>query len=177
MRARDFVLLLASIFLIGAVAGVARAFVGAPPWLVNVGIAVLATVAVFSLDRGRPARAPRPAGAPYVSPYEVRFDDVSITVSRQGTADARVAWAELVTVGVRIDEAFLPEPWWLLFGPELRGVQYPSSARGAREMLHELQQRLPGFDNAALIRAMGMMSGGVVLWERAPKAPVSARPS
>ena len=177
MRARDFVLLLASIFLIGAVGGVAQAVVGAPPWLVKLGIGVLATVAVFSLDRGKPARAPRPARAPSVSPYEVRFDDVSIVVSREGTADARVAWADLVTVGVRIDDAFLPEPWWLLFVPTLAGIQYPSSARGASEMLHELQRRLPGFDNAELIRAMGMMSGGVVLWERPPAAPVSSRPS
>jgi hypothetical protein len=130
---------------------------------------VLTVAAVLYLDRRRPSRAPRPAGRPYVSPYEVRFDDVSIIVSRQGAADECVTWADLATVGVRIDdEAFLPEPWWLLFAPGLRGIKYPSSARGASEMLHELQRRLPDFDNAALIRAMGMLSGGMVLWERTP---------
>jgi hypothetical protein len=168
MRARDFVLLLLYLMVLGIAAGLSRA--GAPPWLAYLGVAVLAVAALLSLDRRRSSRAPRPAGAPYVPPYEVRFDDVSIIVSRQSAADERVTWADLITVGVRIDEAFLPEPWWLLFAPGLKGIQYPSSARGASEMLHELQRRLPGFDNAGVIRAMGMMSGGVVVWERTPAA-------
>jgi hypothetical protein len=116
-------------------------------------------------DRTRPHVARRAAG-PYVSPYEVRFDDIEVLVTRKGELVERVAWADLVTVGVHIDESFLPQPWWLLFASGGKGARYPGEARGAREMLGELQRRLPGFDNAGVIRAMGMMEGGVVLWER-----------
>jgi len=34
-------------------------------------------------------------------------------------------------------------------------------------MLKEMQRRLPGFDNAAVVKAMEMLSGGIVVWRHA----------
>jgi len=108
---------------------------------------------------------------PYVSPYTVQFDDEAITVTlktKKGATRESVRWADLAVVGITIVDSFLPEPYWTLAGmPGTGGCIYANSAAGAKELLRALQERLPGFDNVALIQAMGMMSGGVRIWERA----------
>jgi hypothetical protein len=107
---------------------------------------------------------------PYVSPYTVRFGDEAITVTlknKKRETSESVRWADLAVVGITIVDSFLPEPYWTLAGmPGKGGCIYANSANGAKELLRALQERLPGFDNVALIQAMGMMSGGVRIWER-----------
>jgi hypothetical protein len=102
----------------------------------------------------------------YVSPYVVSFDDEGVAVDIGGKKREAVRWADLVVVAIRIEDEYLPFPYWILFGrPGKGGCLYPNDAVGARAMLHELQARLPGFDNGAVIKAMGMMSGGVHVWK------------
>jgi hypothetical protein len=43
---------------------------------------------------------------------------------------------------------------------------YPGEAEGGMKMLTELQRRLPGFDNRAVIEAMGLLEGGSLVWSR-----------
>jgi hypothetical protein len=168
--ARTLSFLLAGIIGGGVVAGVVGAHFGVPKvvgeWIAGGVAGIVAIIVLAREDRTRLRDGTPRTTVPYVSPYAVRFDDTEVVVTREGKADERVAWADLVIVGVRIDDAFLPQPWWLLFASGGKGVWYPSEATGGREMLGELQRRLPGFDNAGVIRAMGMMKGGVVLWER-----------
>ena len=108
---------------------------------------------------------------PYVSPYTVQFDDEAITVTlnnKKSEKSESVRWADLGLVGISIVDTYLPEPYWTLAGmPGTGGCIYSNSAIGAKELLRALQERLPGFDNVALIQAMGMMSGGIRIWERA----------
>jgi hypothetical protein len=107
----------------------------------------------------------RPSGS-YVSPYVVTFDDEGVVVDVGRKKRESVLWAELMVVAITIEDGFLPLPYWILFGcPGRGGCMYPINAVGAREMLHELQTRLPDFDNRAVIKAMGMMSGGVHVWK------------
>jgi hypothetical protein len=175
MRFRHLILLVLSIIVVGVAAGLLQARLGASPMFGKLFVISAVGAAFLYLERrGRRARdleEARPKEArprePYVSPFEVRFDDDEVLVTRNGEFFERVAWDDLVTVGVHIDsEAFLPEPWWMLFGRGSKHAHYPSDARGAREMLPELQRRLPGFDNEGVIRAMGLFDGGVVLWKR-----------
>jgi hypothetical protein len=111
---------------------------------------------------------------PYVCPYQVEFDDLQIRVMYNGKPHEEVKWSELMVVGVRIDESFLPAPWWILFGSGKRGCMYPSEASGAGEMLREMQARLANFDNAAVIEAMGLMAGGRVVWSKPDTEPDQA---
>lgn len=97
-------------------------------------------------------------------PYEVVFDEHEVKVLFRGEPHESVAWSELKAVGVRIDESFLPAPWWLLLTSTSSGCMYPSEAKGAAEMLREMQGRLQGFDNRAVIESMGLMEGGKVIW-------------
>lgn len=70
-------------------------------------------------------------------------------------------------VGITIEDCFLPVPFWMLARSRGKGgCVYPNDAVGAKEMLGELQRRVPDFDNRAVIQAIGMMAGGVVVWER-----------
>ena len=102
----------------------------------------------------------------YVSPYVVTFDDEGVTVDIGGKKREAVRWVDLVVVAITIEDEYLPFPYWILFGRHGKGgCLYPNDAVGAREMLHALQARLPGFDNGAVIKAMGMMSGGVYVWK------------
>jgi hypothetical protein len=114
---------------------------------------------------------PRKKREPYVSPYTVHFDDEAITVTfknKKGESRESVRWADLAVVGITIRDTYLPEPYWTLAGmPGTGGCIYSNDAIGGNELLRALQERLPGFDNVALIQAMGMMSGGVRIWERA----------
>jgi hypothetical protein len=113
-----------------------------------------------------------PARQPYVSPYKVEFDDLEVRVIYQGKLHESTKWLDLTAVGVRIDESFLPAPWWMLFTGPSSGCMYPSEAAGGQEMLKAMQERLPGFDNSAVIEAMGLMEGGRLVWSKSSQQGV-----
>ena len=145
------------------------------PAVVTDCIAALAcfTAAGFIQSETPPGLSARPA-PPHASLYQVEFDDLEVRVFYKGELHGRVEWSALRTVGIRIDESFLPVPWWYLFGSAQSGCIYPGEASGAREVLREMQVRLPDFDNGAVIEAVGLMAGGRVVWS-APGAD-SAQP-
>jgi hypothetical protein len=103
----------------------------------------------------------------YVSAFAVDCDDARIVVHLNGVQRESVNWADLSMVAIRIEaEVMLLAPYWLLFGAGGNGCRYPSDAVGNEKLLEAMQQRLPGFDNAAVIKAMGMLSGGIEVWRR-----------
>jgi predicted metal-dependent HD superfamily phosphohydrolase len=103
------------------------------------------------------------------SRYAVMCDDDGIAVTRDGELVERMRWADVTSVLIRIDDDFLPQPWWLVRGAS-GGCMYPNDARGAETAIDRLASRLPRFDYAAVINAMGLTSGGVVVWQSAPAA-------
>lgn len=128
------------------------------------GLGVCAVVAGSYAFLPRKERARRD---PYVSPYVVRFDEKKVEVFFKNKPHESLLWDNLIFVGITIVDEFLPQPYWMLAGSKGKGgCVYPNDASGAKEMLRELQSRLADFDNVAVVRAMGMMSGGVVVWEK-----------
>ena len=89
-------------------------------------------------------------------------------------ADGRtetVRWNELSEIAiVTTDQGpFVPDAFWLLHG-EQGGCAVPSETDGMGVLLTELQ-RLPGFDNEAVIRAMGSAeNASFLVWRRPPSA-------
>jgi hypothetical protein len=69
----------------------------------------------------------------------------------------KVLWSDLQEVHII----------WLLIRRNRTGAVVPSDADGAQELLVEMQKRLPGFDNRALIVAMGGLSGSARIWPAA----------
>jgi hypothetical protein len=94
------------------------------------------------------------------------FDESQIMVTLNSERRESVRWDDLTVVGIRIqNEGFIDTPYWILAGKP-GGCVFPSNAVGNREILAEMQKRLPGFSNVAVLQAMGMSSGGVRVWER-----------
>ena len=122
----------------------------------------------LGLRRGlRPPLGSTGRGKGSESSYAVSCDDDGVTVARDGKTVESVRWAAMTSVLIKIDDSFLPQPWWIVRGAN-GGCMYPNDARGAEAALDRLARRLPGFDYAAVIKAMGLTSGGVIVWQRAP---------
>lgn len=93
----------------------------------------------------------------------------SVTRFRPDGVQESVRWDDLVEVGIlTTDEG----PWsedvfWLLLASDLKsGCAVPQGAEGADKLL-EVLQRLPGFDNEAVIKAMGSTSDAkFVCWRK-----------
>ena len=135
-------------------------------WLVYFGV-------VRSRVRRRSPLSIRPRAPAAESPYAVICDDERVTVTTLGKNPESVRWADVTSVLIKIDDSALSQPWWIVRG-ENGGCMYPNDAHGAEAALDRLAGRLPGFDYAAVIKAMGLTSGGVIVWPSAP-APAERR--
>ena len=170
---RSLLGLLAVIFATGISVGLLSAVLKLPTIVMIVLTVVFATAGCVYLFRRESIAEKRRVDSKQLAKaptQEVRFDDTGVVLLIDGVARERVAWADLITVGIRIEETgFIVGPWWLLFGRS-GAMSCPGWALGTAELLAEFQRRLPGFDNAGVVRAMGMMEGGVVVWQRATDA-------
>jgi hypothetical protein len=97
----------------------------------------------------------------------VAFDGDRITRTMRDGKTETVRWDELQEVGiVTTDQGpFVDDVFFVLLG-ETGGCAVPSDAKGMKELLARLQQ-LPGFDNEAVIKAMGSTTNAkFVCWRR-----------
>ena len=95
------------------------------------------------------------------------MDDQSVTCRRAGGLVETVRWDDLraVLVMTTSDGPFTDDVFWVLAG-ENSGCVVPSEADGCDKLLERLQ-RLPGFDNAAVVEAMGCTDDRrFVCWQR-----------
>ena len=78
-----------------------------------------------------------------------------------------VRWDELEEVAIVTTDCgpFLDDVFWMLCGKN-RGCVVPSESLGTNELIERLQ-KLPGFDNHAVIQAMGSTDNArFVCWTR-----------
>lgn len=102
------------------------------------------------------------------SQYVVSLTESEVTCRRPDGSVENVAWDDLQRVEiVTTDEGpFLMDVFWVLHGTET-GCVVPQGATGEQELLQQLQ-RLPGFQNAAVIEAMSCSDNRHFLcWENA----------
>lgn len=106
----------------------------------------------------------------------VSLDRTSITLARDdGTAET-LPWTELANVSVlTTDEGpHAPDLFWVLRSRDGRKTLIvPMNARGEHDLLHAMQERLEGFDNMAVVEAMGSTEkASFTIWE-AGRKPVA----
>jgi hypothetical protein len=97
----------------------------------------------------------------------VSFDDELVRCQRPGGLVETVKWSDLRAVLIQTTDAgpLADDVFWILAGEE-SGCVVPSEAAGMERLLERLQQ-LPGFDNQALIEAMGSTDNRRFLcWQR-----------
>jgi len=86
---------------------------------------------------------------------QVTFDHEGVTRTRRDGLVEYVAWDDLLSVDIATtnEGPWFDDVFWLLSAGD-HGCVVPSEAEGMGELLLRLQQ-LPGFDDEAVIRAMG----------------------
>ena len=105
-------------------------------------------------------------------PSAVTFDDIGVTRTLPNGQAEAVTWAALreVTILTTASGPFEDDVLWVLSG-DGSGCLVPSLTPGMEALLPRLQE-LPGFDNEAVIQAMGSTEGAqFVCWRRDPAGP------
>ncbi len=103
----------------------------------------------------------------------VRFDGVSITVPRRDGNEESLAWADLTSVTILTSDAgpLAPDLFWVLAGREKgRSLVVEMGQAGEHELLKAMQARLQGFDNMAVVEAMGTtQNASFLVWQQGGK--------
>lgn len=103
------------------------------------------------------------------SPVSVTFSEDDITVTPAGGTPARIAWAEITSVTILTTDKGPAETdlaWLISPRDRHRSILVPMGADGEHELLHAMQERLAGFDNVAVIEAMGTTTNASFpVWE------------
>jgi hypothetical protein len=97
----------------------------------------------------------------------VLFDTIGVTRTMPDGRTESILWDELQEVNiVTTDEGpAVDDVFWVLSGNG-KGCAVPSESVGMKELLNRLQS-LPGFNNAAVIQAMGSTQNAkFVCWKR-----------
>lgn len=102
-----------------------------------------------------------------LSPITVQFDDSTIKTTVNGADHETVAWQDVENVVIRIEDDFLPIPYWYI-GNGKTGIRIPDDAIGVKELLDEFTKRLPGYNcdatYRAIIEAMAAIEGAHPIW-------------
>jgi hypothetical protein len=113
------------------------------------------------------AMAPHmPVSKPAEPRCSVQVTEEAIISSGENRPTEQVFWRDLTEVAIINEDAFpIGFQYWLLVGTGGTGAVVPSEAEGAGAMLEAMQARLPGFDNEAVIAAMGSIDGAFRVWK------------
>jgi hypothetical protein len=97
----------------------------------------------------------------------VVFDEIGVRVTRWNGLVEQVSWDDLDSVLIETNDSgpIGTDLLWILAG-KVSGCLVPGGAEGEHELLVRLQE-LPGFNNQAVIDAMGSVENArFVCWKR-----------
>lgn len=130
-------------------------------WVLAALIAVVIFAVVIAvLVRRAGSRCPEGEGLYPECLVVVAVDRDQVVVRAPQLPEARIALADLREVVVETNDSGPSgaDVWWRLYGPEpAPRCSWPGGATGEAAVLERLQA-LPGFDNDAMIEAMGSTS-------------------
>jgi hypothetical protein len=103
-------------------------------------------------------------------PSEVAFDGEEIRYSGPRQETRRMAWRGLAQVLIVTTDGgpFVEDLFWILVSRSGEKLAMENGAKGVSALLAEMQSRLPGFDNEALVKAVGSTCCAVFEVWRAP---------
>lgn len=109
------------------------------------------------------------------SKFVVELTEAEVIVHRPEGSQESVRFEDLRAVLIETNDSgpWGTDVWWILLGKDqTSGCVYPGGATGEGGALERLQ-RLPGFDDAAVIRAMGCCDNERFLCWKAPEPVVA----
>jgi hypothetical protein len=98
----------------------------------------------------------------------VEHDEIGVRVAHPDGDPQAMNWSDLRVVAIETNDSgpWGADLWWLLEGEDRR-IAYPQGATGESAMLGVLQSRLAGFQDEAVILAMGCTENArFVCWTR-----------
>jgi hypothetical protein len=108
------------------------------------------------------------SGEPFERSIVVLTDNVGLSTTYPNGDTTSIKWSEVERIGIQTTDKgpWEPDVWWILEGSTCR-CYYPNGASGDQDALTAMEARFPGFDDKAVIRAMGSTSNAVfICWER-----------
>jgi hypothetical protein len=99
--------------------------------------------------------------------FIIQISEAEVSCTRPNGEFEKVDWNDLVSVEIITTDKgpFLPDVFWVLHGSST-GCMIPQGATGETELLNRLQ-KLPGFQNYVLIKAMMSMENARFLcWQK-----------
>ncbi|HVK55707.1 MAG TPA: hypothetical protein VM532_11840 [Burkholderiales bacterium] len=119
----------------------------------------------------KPTNVQAPQSKSEPSPVSVRFDDWGIYTAVHGEAQGKVEWKEIKLIAIRIEDSFLPFPYWYI-GNKENLLRIPNDAQGAKDLFFDgFSEKIPGYKCDAtfrtIIEASGAMDGSFILWKSA----------
>lgn len=107
-----------------------------------------------------------------VSRVHVTSDDKTITINDGAGGVTKLPWSDLANVAVVTTQLgpFEDDLFWILTDRTGRQLPLiPMGSKGEDALLLAMQGRLSGFDNMAVVEAMGSVSAGLFqIWPAAP---------
>lgn len=103
------------------------------------------------------------------APVRVSHDESRIVLEEAGLAGEPIPWASLSRVYIHTTDAgpFANDLFWVLERSDGRKHCVPMGSEGETELLTTMQHRLHGFDNMAVVDAMGSTENAEFLvWQR-----------
>jgi hypothetical protein len=102
------------------------------------------------------------------APAIVSYDEELISCTKPNGTIESVKWKDLKAVLIETtDEGpFACDVFWVLLGSNQTGCVIPQGATGESELLKALQDKLPAFNNEALLLAMASTQNNrFIIWE------------
>lgn len=138
------------------------------------GLFLVAGLVMFGLGWMRSAfgKGGRDSKAAFEAAWTVWRNDEGVSVDWPKGERQVIAWDAVQTIAIETNDS---GPWgadvWTVLESVEERVLWPQGATGEEGMLAELQRRYPGFDDDAVIAAMGCSRNArFVCWHRAPSA-------
>ena len=119
----------------------------------------------------RKSRSPENQDAPD-SGVEVSHDEATIRMSRLDGIPREIAWNDIacVTINTTGSGPFMTDLFWVLSVQGSRDMVVPLGAKGEHDLLKAMQRRLAGFDNLAVIEAIGSTgNASFLVWQPGAK--------
>ncbi|MCD4484227.1 hypothetical protein LQR31_07030 [Chromobacterium vaccinii] len=102
------------------------------------------------------------------SPISVIYNEKGVQLHFEGEVKQSVAWGEIDMIAIRIEDEFLPFPYWYV-GNQENLLRIPNDATGGKELFFDgLSKYVKGYKSdetfKAIIEASAAMEGSFVLW-------------
>jgi len=104
-------------------------------------------------------------------PISIAYDAQGIVLSLDGRAQQSVAWGEIDLIAIRIEDEWLPLPYWYV-GNQDNLLRIPNDAIGAHELFFAgFSEHISGYSSDAtfdvVIAASAATEGSFVVWQAA----------